>query len=382
MATEIIRSKAPTRIDLAGGTIDLWPLYLFLDRPLTLNVGIDLFAEADLEIKPAASKGAGRITLRSDDQNMEIGFTIDELLAPETPTVAPAVELHTKLFRHFAALAAGGAPGTDPGAIEQARTHDLVLRTRAKSPAGAGLGGSSTLSVAIVGALASWSKGARGKAAGDTVDPEREGERWIEIIRDVETTVIRVPAGLQDYYGAMYGGLQALRWRAGRHEREWLDERSILQELESRLLLFYSGQSRNSGINNWALFKAMIDGEAGVRDKFKRINAATQSLEKALRARDWQAAGQAIDAEWQARKTLATGISTPEIDTALEKAAKAARGPISAKICGAGGGGCFFVYAPSADPGERAAILAAVTSMGIRSLPFKAVPRGLTVTRA
>jgi D-glycero-alpha-D-manno-heptose-7-phosphate kinase len=373
--TETIRSKAPTRIDLAGGTLDLWPIYLFLDQPLTLNIGIDLFAEADLEIKPAAAAGAGRITLRSDDQNMEIGFSIDELLAPETPTVAPGVELHTKLFRHFAAQAAR----TAPDAIAQARTHDLTLRTRAKSPAGAGLGGSSTLSVAIVGALATWAKGEKGRA--QSVDPARDGEHWIEIIRDVETTVIRVPAGLQDYYGAMFGGLQALRWRAGKHEREQLDA-SILKDLERRLLLFYSGHSRNSGINNWALFKAFIDGQESVREKFKLINSATQSLERALRARDWQGAGRAIGEEWAARKTLATGITTPEIDAALDKAARAAKSPISAKICGAGGGGCFFVYSPSGDAAEMAAIQSAVTAMGIRSLPFQASPIGLQVTRA
>lgn len=355
MGTDLrIHSRAPTRIDLAGGTIDLWPLYLFLERPTTVNLGIDLYAEATLEqFHPSGAGGAraGQITLRSEDQCIEKTLGWDELATAKMP---PQLELHLKLLRIFA--------------LNRRPEMSLRLSTRARSPAGAGLGGSSTLSIAMIGALASWAKGG-------PIHPEEDGERWIEIVRDIETTVIQVPAGVQDYYGAMFGGLQSLQWQPGQHCREWLPD-ELLPELERRLILFYSGQSRNSGINNWALFKSFIDNESGVRERFARINEAARHLEAALRSRDWDAASQAIEKEWAVRRTLAPGISTPEMDRAFETAARLA--PRRAgKICGAGGGGCFFIYLP--DPTGRQAVEQALAGDGMRLLPFKPARRGLEV---
>jgi D-glycero-alpha-D-manno-heptose-7-phosphate kinase len=349
-----IHSRAPTRIDLAGGTVDIWPIYLFLGNALTLNIGIDLFAEATL-IAGAPKQGQGSITLRSEDQNHETRLSWDEL---ESAKTHPALDLHLRLLRHFARTSHKG-PGLD-----------LTLKTMAKSPAGAGLGGSSTLNVAITGALATW--------AWDRVfDPVVDGEKLIEVSRDVETTVIQVPAGLQDYYGAMFGGLQSLSWGAGVHAREWLSPR-ILSALESRVLLFYSGQSRNSGINNWQLFKSFVDKDTDVRTKFESITQATHELKAALLKEDWLGASKAIRKEWAARKTLAPGISTPEMEKAFSVASKLA--PDSAgKVCGAGGGGCFFIYLPENMPSLKSEISEEFVRLGIRSLPFKAVERGLTV---
>ncbi|MGZ3708606.1 MAG: GHMP family kinase ATP-binding protein, partial [Bdellovibrionota bacterium] len=187
MGIKTIVSRAPTRIDLAGGTVDIWPIFLFLQQPVTINLGIDLYAEARVDL--AAGDG---VVLRSEDQNKELKISWKDLrdgnLQPP-----PQLELHYKLLRYFAALA-------------PTRGGSLTLSTRAKSPSGAGLGGSSTLSIAMIGALATWAR------EGQVVDPVREGEKFIEIVRDVETTVIQVPAGMQDYYGAMFGGLQAIRW--------------------------------------------------------------------------------------------------------------------------------------------------------------------------
>lgn len=360
MATETtLHSKAPARIDLAGGTVDIWPLYLFLKDPLTINVGIDLFAEATLTFSPAA-RGQGQVTLESKDQSKTLLLSWEEVRSGTTESVPPGLILHAKLLTYFAAKRA-----------EAPLALDLKLSTQAKSPAGAGLGGSSTLAIAMVGALSTW-------AQGRPVEPEKEGERFIEIVRDVETTVIRVPAGMQDYYGAMFGGLQTLGWGAGVHKRRRLDAK-LLPGLDERLLLFYSGQSRNSGINNWALFKHFIDGEGQVREKFAAISEATRELESALEAQDWKGVGRAIASEWKVRQGLAAGISTPEIQAAFEAAAKLA--PSAGKICGAGGGGCFFVYLPDTDPGLRARVESAVTALpGIRALPFKSVPHGLEVT--
>jgi D-glycero-alpha-D-manno-heptose-7-phosphate kinase len=361
--TKII-SRAPTRIDLAGGTVDIWPLYLFLQDPITINLGIDLFAEAILEEKTpdqASGKDKCGITLRAEDQKTELKLPWKEL---HSAVVPPALELHIKLLRFFA--------------TERNFETEFSLSTRALSPAGAGLGGSSALSIAMIGALSAWAEKNTGKRLGLQGNMPADTVRLIDIVRDVETTVIKVPAGLQDYYGAMYGGLQTLRWLPGFHEREPMPE-EILTGLEKRLVLFYSGQSRNSGINNWALFKNFIDRDQQVQSKFTRINDATHKLRHAFLKQNWKEAGAAIAEEWEVRRTLAPGITTPEIDQAFEIASRKFPG-VSGKICGAGGGGCFFLYFPEPLTAEnRSWLTQELEKTGVRHLPFRAVPKGLDV---
>lgn len=343
-----LRSLAPTRIDLAGGTVDIWPLYLFLNRATTVNLAINLFAETQLE----ESTENGDIHLEAADQGAKLSLPWAKLDTFQAP---PALDLHLKYLKYFAAK-------------NKNRTgKSLTLRTSAKSPAGAGLGGSSTLSVSIVGALHQW-------AYGD-LEPAKHGESLIEITRDVETTVIKVPAGLQDYYGAMFGGLQSIGWDVSRHGRKSLSL-ELAKELEKRVVLFYSGQSRNSGINNWQLFKQFIDGDQKTRTLFEGIVSATHDLERALESKDWKKVGDAIASEWNSRRELASGITTPSIDTAFAKAREF--GSTAGKICGAGGGGCFFAYFPDANEAAKSQAIAAITAdASIRHLPYEVSLRGL-----
>ncbi|MEN9722100.1 MAG: hypothetical protein RJB38_86 [Pseudomonadota bacterium] len=361
----IIDARAPTRIDLAGGTLDLWPLHLFFSDSCTLNLGIDLWASVHLE---AVISGSPYAMLRAEDQKFEQKVSWEQLLSDEALALPPQLELHGKLLRHFAKLRKTPPQG------------QLLVSTQARSPAGAGLGGSSTLSVALAGALAAWSQD------GIAPSPSIEGEGLIALVRDIETTVIRVPAGVQDYYGAMFGGLQSLHWNPGKNTRFALSE-ATMKELEKRILLFYSGQSRNSGINNWALFKSLIDGDLALKAGFSGIVQATRRLRAALDARDWDQVGSAIADEWSFRRRLAPGISTEVIDRAFEIASR--QGATGGKVCGAGGGGCFFLYLPEpADSPQgqeqRQRIRQELETLGLKHLPFKAAPRGLEVkvTRA
>ena len=347
------KSKAPTRIDLAGGTIDIWPLYAFLQTPMTVNLAIDLFAEAKVE--EISQEG---VVLEASDQNVSIKLGWEELRKAKVP---PALDLHHKLLKHFLdekTKSTGLKPSTG-----------LKLSTLARSPAGAGLGGSSAISVAIIGVLANWVRG--------SFDQERDGERLIQITRDIETTVIQVPAGVQDYYAAMFGGLQSLNWRAEMHEHRRLSRES-LASLEKRLLLFYSGHSRNSGINNWALFKSFIDTPKEVRPKFQEIADSAVQLEKAINAQDWNVAAEAINNDWRVRSSLAKAITTDSIDKAFDTANRITK--VAGKVCGAGGGGCFFIFMPNDDNSLRERIRVEISKIeGIQTLPFKAVAHGLEV---
>lgn len=356
-------SRAPVRIDLAGGTVDIWPLFLLLDRPTTVNVGIDLYADTELKVKvPKNSADRGTALLRSQDQKVELRIPTREI---ETANVPPTLILHQRLLAYFLERRRN-LVGSD-----LSNELEITLSTLARSPAGAGLGGSSALSISLIGALEAWAKNRT------AIEPQVDGDRLITVARDIETRILGVPAGLQDYFGAMYGGLQSIAWNVSAHQRSWLAE-DVLNGLESRLLVFYSGQSRNSGINNWLLFKGLIDKDPKVREKFELISRSARLLDQALRTKNWIGAGDAIADEWAVRRTLAEGISIPEIDRAFDIAA--AHGVRSVKICGAGGGGCFFVFVPNADSELKEKLLREITEIsGVRSLSCRVVSHGLQV---
>jgi D-glycero-alpha-D-manno-heptose-7-phosphate kinase len=205
----------------------------------------------------------------------------------------------------------------------------------------------------------------------------------IELVRDIETTVIRVPAGAQDYYGAMFGGLEKITWGPARSSERFDYPTETLDGLGDRMLLFYSGTSRNSGINNWHLYKTLIDDTekvSAVSEDFRQIVDATSKLHLALKQQNWKLIGEAIDQEFQARRHLAPGISTPEIDRALDLARKERNSTVG-KICGAGGGGCFFLYTPEPwKPEQTALFRSRLTEIpGMLALDLKPAPLGREV---
>lgn len=359
----------PVRIDLAGGTLDLWPIYLLVDHAMTINVGINLYARTSLE--ESEQDQGEKITLRSIDQDSEIDLKLsDFLIGGQTggrehreifQAKHPSLILHYLILRH--ALLQSSA------LQERLRKRNLVLSTEATSPAGAGLGGSSALSVSIAGAVHAWAEGK------NTLESKKDRRRIIELVKDLESQVLLGPAGLQDYYGAAFGGLQKLTWLAGQHTQEWYPD-STLDALESRLLVYFSGKHRNSGINNWSLYKDFIDQKSDVPARFQAIANSTLKLDQALLERNWQMAGQAIAEEWQTRRTLAPSISTEEIDQAFSVASQ--HGVDSYKICGAGGGGCFFVFVPNANENLKNRIDSDILKIeGVRKLPIQTVPGGL-----
>ncbi len=325
-----ISASAPTRIDLAGGTIDIWPLYLFHPGAQTLHVAISLRAHAWIERRPD-----DRIELVSEDTDRMVNLPADQLSADDT------LPLLGRLVHRF-----GG--------------RGLRLTTRGESPAGAGLAGSSALNIAICGALA--------RFRGEDLDPDF----LMDVAKDVEAQVIHVPTGLQDYRPAMYGGIAALELEAGRPVRVPLDVDPL--ELQQRLVLCYTGEPRNSGTNNWDITKRHIDGDRHVFDCFERIRDTAAAMRAALVQGDWETTARCLATEWENRKRLAPGVTTPAIDALVARAMAA--GAQGAKVCGAGGGGCLFCIAP---PDQVAAVREAFAGGGASVLDFQIETTGLSV---
>jgi len=240
------------------------------------------------------------------------------------------------------------------------KARNLTLRTRGESPAGAGIAGSSALNVAVCGALAEWA-GTR-----------REGEELLTIAMNVEAQVIHVPTGLQDYRPAYYGGIAAIELRPDGVKRVPIDIDPL--DLQRRIVLAYTGAPHFSGTNNWEITKRHIDGDRHVIECFDRIVEATVGLREALTGGDWNGVARQINMEWEARKTLAPGVTTPTIDALIGDAFAA--GAQAAKVCGAGGGGCLFCLT---DPAHVPAVRHALSSGGARLLDFHIETDGLRV---
>lgn len=328
----MIRSSAPTRIDLAGGTLDIWPLYLLLGAPPTLNAAIDVYATT--EIVPRNDK---KIVVESKDLNLSATFPSLAKLPDRHP-----LELIIRTVKFY--RPEGG----------------IHIKTHCQAPAGSGIGGSSALSIALHGALNRWT-GFRFKK-----------DRLIEIAKNIETQVIEAPTGWQDYFPAMYGGALAVRpgLTGVGFERMPVD----LGELTDRVVLCYTGKPRQSGINNWDVMKGALDGDRAVLRKLERIRDITREMEAVVSKGRINKIAPLFAEEWKARKALAPGISTLDMDRLIRAALR--KGALAAKVCGAGGGGCIAFFVPK---GKKATVQAELTRQGGRVLNFRFVQRGLKV---
>jgi D-glycero-alpha-D-manno-heptose-7-phosphate kinase len=331
----IIESSAPPRVDLAGGTIDIWPLYLFHPGATTVNFALTLHARCRIE-----TRDDGRIVLESRDR--KVSFETD-LSALEDLLLEERLELISKLVHFFKP------------------TTGFHLITESAAPAGAGLGGSSALAIACIGAL--------NRLVGGRYDERK----FVTIAANIESTVIRVPAGFQDYYPPLFGSVSCIHFRADGIEREALDVDT--EELERRIAICYTGEPRMSGINNWEIYKRHIDGDAALFELFDGIRDSARSVRDALLANDWEQVAETMRSAYPKRKGLATTITTPQMDLLVDKAL--ANGAEAAKVCGAGGGGCIAFLCAA---GRRADVEQALMSEeGVEVLDWKVAKEGLVV---
>lgn len=332
-------ARAPTRIDLAGGTLDIWPLYLFHQQPRTINVAINRYAYCTIQDQ-TSSKDVG-IELVSHDLNASARFaSIKDLWGP-------AVDSNLRLVARVVSVFAPEAMG-------------ITVTTEAKVPVGSGLGGSGALVIALCAALSRWT----GKAT--------RRQDWIELARYAEMALSGAPGGAQDLYSATYGGVNILHWDPYCERREAIDIDTMA--LQERLVLGYTGQSRNSTTTNWQLIQAHLQGDRSVRTAFDQLATIAARMCLALRQARWGQVAELIRADWEVRSAAALGISTPQIENIFSEASQA--GATGWTACGAGGGGSVVIFA---EPDRRSAVEAAIQQAGATIIPFRIDRRGVVV---
>ncbi len=329
-----IEARAPTRIDLSGGTLDIWPLYLFHIPAVTVNCAITRYASCTIE-----ARRDRKLLLESRDTHRSDEFdSLDDLSRARRYRLP----LLSRLIQIF---------GLRTG---------LRLVTNSEAPAGAGIGGSSAMAVAICAAL------------DRLVGWKRSRVDWVHISRDVEAIVIGVPTGTQDHYPAAFGGINAIVYQPGGEERVPL--RVSPSELEKRLVLCYTGKPRQSGINNWKVFQAHINGDRRIRQNLARIASVSTAMAEAISSSQWKEAGCLMREEWNFRRRNLPSISTPTIDRIIASARR--NGALAGKVCGAGGGGCVALLI---EPDSRVRVEAAVGAAGGEVLPMKIDRHGVRI---
>ena len=296
-----ITVTAPMRIDLAGGTLDLHPLYLFLERPLTVTASITICSQA--KVTPIEGN---RVRLISEDLNE----TLEAENTAELP-LGGSLDLLVRAVKFYAPQ--GG----------------LELRTRSQAPKGSGLGASSSLLMSMSRALGLFS--------------EREDSIHDIIMygASLEAQNLRIPTGYQDYYGACLGGVNGLEFKVDGHNiRTLYSSPDFFRQLTEFMIISFTGQSHFSGTSNWNMLKRYVDNEGDTVNRMEAIEDTAHQMWDALICEDMNRVAAALDREWQNRRGLAEGVTNERID-AMVLAAKNA-GALASKICGAGGGGCML----------------------------------------
>jgi D-glycero-alpha-D-manno-heptose-7-phosphate kinase len=327
-----ITASAPCRSDLAGGTLDLWPLYLFHPGARTLNFALNILTRCT--IQPLKGK---RIRLRSLDTNREDNF----------PNLAAL--LATRRYRHSIAAYLVRFFQPDQG---------FILETHSEAPAGAGISGSSALMIATTAALARF------------CERKFSREEIRLLAQNVEAQIIRVPTGCQDYYPALYGGASAIFLDPAGIRREAIAVAP--EEIEARFVLAYTGAPRQSGINNWEVFKAHVNGDHHVFRNFEEIARIAREMHPALQTGKWAEVACLLREEWKLRRTNVPGITTAFIDELIGIARK--HGGVAAKVCGAGGGGCVLFMVQE---GSRSRVEQALALANAQILPLEVARTGL-----
>ena len=328
-----VLATAPCRADLAGGTLDIWPLGVIHRGALTVNMAVEVPVrlEVDLAGRPgrvahAVGDGAWR-ELGPDDSDSDL-----------TAAVC------------FGLRVAGG----------------LRVRVLDQAPVGSGLGGSSSYAVALARAV--------------LVLEERtmDDRAVVALVRDLEARILSAPTGVQDHWSAARGGVIAVHLEAG---GEVVEDLAVDSDwLRGRASVFFTGITHHSGMVNWQVFRRRMEGDPTTTSALEAVAEAARACRHALLRADEVGCGAAIADEWAARKRLAPEVCPKVLET-LEHAALSA-GARSFKACGAGGGGSVLLWHPRGvrEPIERALTAAApggfmvpagVVSEGCRVIPAR-----------
>ena len=334
-------ARAPVRISFGGGGTDL-AAYYARHGGFVVSAAITRYSYVAV-----SQPETPRIQLTSADYRRRITYPLAALdVAQASGSIRQPLALPKAALAEWAEFVANA----DQRALLQ-RGADLYLTSEVQP--GTGLGSSSAMACALTVALAGYS----GMAL--TAAEVAEAACRIEIER------LRAPIGRQDQYASAFGGLNAITFTADgvRVTPLHLPGRT-LRQLEQRLLLFASGQTRSANVILRRQRRA-TQTRQDVVESLHRLKELAHAMRDALAAGKLDAFGELLDRAWRQKRSLSEGISSDAIDHWYAAAIEA--GALGGKITGAGGGGHLLLYVP---PERQMAVRLALAGYGLRETPF------------
>lgn len=334
----IYRSKAPLRIGLAGGGTDVSP-YCDLYGGAILNATISLYAYASIELLSEK-----RIIFEALDRDELVSYELKEEL-PIDGALDLATGAYNYIVRSFGAVPSG-----------------FKLTTVVDAPAGSGLGSSSTLMVAIIGAFAEWLRLPLGEY--DVA----------QMAYDIERVELAMAGGKQDQYAATFGGFNFMEFYNNNKVivNPLRIKQEYLYELENNLLLYFTATSRLSSTIIEAQSQNVKKKDATSIDAMHHLKEQSQMMKEALLKGNVNEIGAILDFGFRYKKQMAQGISNDKMDELYDVALKA--GATGGKISGAGGGGFMMFYCPG---NTRYAVKKALQTYNGIFTPYQFTEKGL-----
>ena len=334
----IYRSKAPLRIGLAGGGTDVSP-YSDLYGGAILNATISLYAYASIELLDEP-----KVIFSAVDRNESVTYDKTDIL-PIDDSLDLATGAYNRIVKDWGPLPSG-----------------FRLTTFVDAPAGSGLGTSSTLMVAILGAFAEWLKLPLGEYD------------IAHLAYEIEREDLRMAGGRQDQYAATFGGVNFMEfYEEGRVIVNPLRIKPRhLYELEHNLLLYFTATSRKSADIIEVQSQNVREKNQQSIDAMHQLKEQARMMKEALLRGKINEIGAILDYGFRFKKQMASGISNDRMDGIYEAALAA--GATGGKISGAGGGGFMMFYCPA---NTRYAVKAALGAFGGELRPYQFTEHGL-----
>ncbi|MBE3558467.1 MAG: GHMP kinase [Ktedonobacteraceae bacterium] len=320
--------RAPVRISFGGGGTDLAAYYNQYDG-FVVNAAITRYCY--VVARPTLD---GSVRISSADYHTWLVSPPAEIPPVQAPLALPAAAV--AWFRECGLLTGG---------------IDLFLACEVAP--GTGLGSSSAMAVALVRAIAEFCGAAL------------SSQQVAEVACTLEIERLGMPIGKQDQYASACGGINALTFsRSGVDVEPLTLSEHVMRSLSANLLLFSTGQQRNSA-DILSRQQADTERKPATIESLHRLKSLAIQMREALQVADLDRFGQLLDRGWQEKKRLAQKISSDAIDRWYEVARRS--GALGGKITGAGGGGFLLLYCPA---DHQQALRAALAPFGLRELPF------------
>ncbi len=331
MAERIFKSKSATRVDLAGGTLDLWPLSVLVSHASTVNCSISCYTSVVFK-----ESDKMQVFVQSPDFKKNFKFlSLDDFFDNKDTQLSLLQEAFLIL------------DNKEKGVGE--------WHIKSESPTASGLGGSSSLLISILKVLFS-------------VNENNYTEKSImEIAKNIESRVLQAPAGIQDYFSPIKKGLNFIQYKASGFVR--FDMSKTLNYWKDCITIVDSQIKHHSGVNNWEILKQYIDRDLKVENSLNKLARISIEAKKAVESQNVNELSKCFEQELLARKKVSKSYVSSELKVFLERLMIIDK-VLSLKICGAGGGGCVLVLHR---PKDKKIVQKALLNKKILVLPFELI---------